>query len=275
MTQPSLTHYRNQIRDWSDDAVKWVNDIPKKQWLQAHDEGRRWGHMTTNISECVNNVLRGVRNLPISPIVQATYYRSTELFVKRGSEARAMMTSGKIYSDKVMDNLAKERAISNTHQVYIHNRGQSIFSVLELVRPQSGRPTGTFMVDLDKKWCDCGEFQALHYPCSHVIAACSKIHHDFMMYVSPCYTLQYVYNVYQVEFQPVPHQSYWPEYDGIELCHNPIMRRDPKGRPQSARIHTEMDQRESSRHPKRCSICRNEGHNKKKCPNNTNVPQRN
>jgi len=132
--------------------VKWVDDIPKKQWLQAYDEGRRWGHMTTNISECVNNVLKGVRNLLISPIVQATYYRSTEPFVKRGSEAQAMMASCKIYSDKVMDNLAKERTISNTHQVYIHNRGQSIFSVQELVRPPSGRPTCTFMVDLDKKW---------------------------------------------------------------------------------------------------------------------------
>jgi len=53
------------------------------------------------------------------------------------------------------------------------------------------------------------------------------------------------------------------------------MQRDPKGRPQSARIHTEMDQRESSRHPKRCRICRNEGHSKKKCPNNTNVSERN
>ncbi|XP_039690076.1 uncharacterized protein [Medicago truncatula] len=59
MTQPSITHYRNQIRDWSDDVVKWVDDNPKKQWLQAHDQGRRWGHITTNISECFNNVLKG------------------------------------------------------------------------------------------------------------------------------------------------------------------------------------------------------------------------
>jgi hypothetical protein len=154
MTQPSITQYRNQIRDWSDDAVKWVDDIPKKQWLQAHDEGRRWGHMTTNIFECMNNVLKGVRNLPTNPIVRATYYRSTELFVKRGSKAQAMMASGKIYSDKVMDNLAKERTISNTHQVYIHNCGQHIFSVQELIHPPSGRPTGTFMADLDKQWCD-------------------------------------------------------------------------------------------------------------------------
>ncbi|AES59175.1 hypothetical protein MTR_1g015310 [Medicago truncatula] len=39
----------------------------------------------------------------------------------------------------------------------------------------------------------------LQYPCSHVIAACSKIQHDFMMYVSLRYTLQYVFNTYKEE----------------------------------------------------------------------------
>ncbi|GAU22529.1 hypothetical protein TSUD_296490 [Trifolium subterraneum] len=162
MNQPSIAYYRSQIRDWSEDAVKWVDDIPKEQWLQAHDEGRRWGHMTTNLAKCINNVLKGTRNLPICSLVQATYYRSSELFVKRGRQVQAMMASGLIYSEKVMENLAKERIASNTHQVYIHNRAQSIFSVKELVRPTSGRPRGTFKVDLDKQWCDCGEFQALH-----------------------------------------------------------------------------------------------------------------
>lgn len=271
MTPPSVEHYRSQIRDWSEDALKWVDNIPKEQWLQAHDEGRRWGHMTTNLAECINNVLKGTRNLPISSLVQATYYRLTELFVRRGTQAATMMASGLIYSDKVMDNIDKERSISTSHQVHIHNRGRSLFSVNELVRPPSGRPTGTFKVDLNARWCDCGEFQALHYPCSHVIAACLSIHHDYMMYVSPQYTLQYVFNTYFEEFPVVPHQSSWPEYNGVEVYHNPAMRRDPKGRPQSTRIRTEMDQREKSRHPKRCGLCRNEGHSKNKCPYRTNI----
>ncbi|MCH93989.1 hypothetical protein A2U01_0014943, partial [Trifolium medium] len=37
MTQPSIAYYRSQIRDWPEDAVKWVDDIPKEQWLQAHN----------------------------------------------------------------------------------------------------------------------------------------------------------------------------------------------------------------------------------------------
>ncbi|XP_073223370.1 uncharacterized protein [Cicer arietinum] len=275
MTQPSITYFRRQISDWSQDAVKWLDDIPKEQWLQAYDEGRRWGHMTTNLSECMNNVLKGTRNLPISSLVQATYYRVTAKFEERGTQAQAMMTSGLIYSNKIIENLNKERAMSNSHEVVIHNRAHSIFTVKELVRPPSGRPVGTFKVDLDKRWCDCGEFQALHYPCSHVIAACSFIHHDYMMYVSSKYTLQCIFDVYKEEFPAIPLQSYWPEYNGIELCHNPAMRRDPKGRPQSTRIHTEMDQREKNTHPKRCGLCRNEGHSKNKCPYRPDAPNRN
>ncbi|KAK2381360.1 hypothetical protein QL285_068965 [Trifolium repens] len=72
------------------------------------------------------------------------------------------------------------------------NQAQSVFSVKELVRP-----AGTFRVDLDKQWCDCGLFQTLHYPCSHVIAACSHVHHDYMNYVSPQYTLQYDFNTWK------------------------------------------------------------------------------
>ncbi|XP_073225784.1 uncharacterized protein [Cicer arietinum] len=92
MTQPSITYFRRQISDWSQDAVKWLDDIPKEQWLQAYDEGRRWEHMTTNLSECMNNVLKGTRNLPISSLVQATYYRVTAKFEERGTQAQAMMT---------------------------------------------------------------------------------------------------------------------------------------------------------------------------------------
>ncbi|XP_012572487.1 uncharacterized protein [Cicer arietinum] len=198
MTQPSITYFRRQISDWSQDAVKWLDDTPKEQWLQSYDEGRRWGHMTTNLSECMNNVLKGTHNLPISSLVQTTYYRVTVKFEERGTHVQAMMTSGLIYSNTIIQNLNKERSMSNSHEVVIQNRAHSIFTVKELVRPPSGRPVGTFKVDLDKRWCDCGEFQALHYPCSHVIVACSFIHRDYMMYVSSKYTLQCIFDVYKL-----------------------------------------------------------------------------
>ncbi|KAH1209954.1 hypothetical protein GmHk_15G044348 [Glycine max] len=42
----------------------WIRKISKEKWTMAYDkEGRRYGHMTTNLSECVNKVFKGCRNV--------------------------------------------------------------------------------------------------------------------------------------------------------------------------------------------------------------------
>ena len=42
----------------------------------AYDkEVRRYGHMTTNLSECVNKVLKDCYNLPITALVKSTHSR--------------------------------------------------------------------------------------------------------------------------------------------------------------------------------------------------------
>ncbi|XP_072080876.1 uncharacterized protein [Arachis hypogaea] len=63
--------------------------IEYAMWTQHRDDGRRYDHMTTNISECVNSILKGVRNLPVCSLVKATYGRLAELFVRKGREAEA------------------------------------------------------------------------------------------------------------------------------------------------------------------------------------------
>ncbi|KAL4287721.1 hypothetical protein AHAS_Ahas19G0214500 [Arachis hypogaea] len=54
----------------------------KDLWLQHCDDGCRYGHMTTNLLECINVVLK-TRYLPIATIVRATYVRSQQLVRKR------------------------------------------------------------------------------------------------------------------------------------------------------------------------------------------------
>ncbi|KAL4390115.1 hypothetical protein AHAS_Ahas03G0112800 [Arachis hypogaea] len=41
----------------------WIRGLEPPKWLQHLDDGRRYGHMTTNLSECINSVLKGTRNL--------------------------------------------------------------------------------------------------------------------------------------------------------------------------------------------------------------------
>ena len=51
------------------DARNWLEHIPLEKWALSHDGGRRYGIMTTNMSEVCNGVLKGARNLPIIALV--------------------------------------------------------------------------------------------------------------------------------------------------------------------------------------------------------------
>ncbi|KAF7835245.1 putative transcription factor interactor and regulator CCHC(Zn) family [Senna tora] len=61
---PALTDLRSN----------WIDNIPKEQWSLAYDGGMRYSHMTTNLAESMKAVFKGVRALPITGLVKATYY---------------------------------------------------------------------------------------------------------------------------------------------------------------------------------------------------------
>ena len=53
------------------------------KWARAFDpDGRRYGDMTSNMAECFNNVLKGVRALPVTSNVQYTFDKLNEYFMK-------------------------------------------------------------------------------------------------------------------------------------------------------------------------------------------------
>ena len=65
-------------KDLNDDAKQWLKDQMgnKENWALAFDEGGwRYLIMTTNMSEGINNVLKGVRSLPVSAIIEFTFYK--------------------------------------------------------------------------------------------------------------------------------------------------------------------------------------------------------
>ncbi|RVW47753.1 hypothetical protein CK203_103396 [Vitis vinifera] len=53
------------------DALSWLEAIPFEKWALSHDGGRRYGIMTTNISEVFNSVLKGARSEQYTPYVDA------------------------------------------------------------------------------------------------------------------------------------------------------------------------------------------------------------
>lgn len=160
--------------------------------------------------------------------------------------------------------MKEQSAKANSHHVTAFDRFNRTFSVRETIDHNEGLPRQQYRVLLDDHWCDCGKFQAFRMPCSHVIAACAFAHRDALSLLSPIYKAETLLQVYSVAFPVVAKEDYWPEYDGEVVWHNDTMRRNKKGRPNSTRIRTEMDVQDKME--RKCSICRQVGHNKKKCP---------
>ena len=101
----SIPHYEMQLwkwRAWSaknkNDAYEKIEEIPRERWILAYDGGRRYGHMTTILVECINGVLKKTRHLPITALVEATYYKLVTTFARRLYQAAKAVGNNHEYS---------------------------------------------------------------------------------------------------------------------------------------------------------------------------------
>ncbi|XP_016706996.1 uncharacterized protein [Gossypium hirsutum] len=124
----------------------------------------------------------------------------------------------------------------------------------------------SYGVDLRNRRCECRRFDTRHYPCAHVVAACAKVNLNVEQYVNDVCMLERTLRVWENEFPVLPDLSTWEvPPTTFEFLPDRGLRRNPRGRPQSSRIHNEMDIREKS-DGKRCGLCRLSGHSRNKCP---------
>ncbi|KAL0408485.1 UNVERIFIED_CONTAM: hypothetical protein Sradi_1782900 [Sesamum radiatum] len=61
-----------EIKGQKLEAFTFLDRINKEKWTASHDGGWRCGILTTNMSECINGVLKGARRLPVTAIVEIT-----------------------------------------------------------------------------------------------------------------------------------------------------------------------------------------------------------
>ncbi|XP_029148257.1 uncharacterized protein [Arachis hypogaea] len=214
--------------------------------------------MTTNLVECINSVLKGARNLPITALVKATFYKLNELFTRKRAEAEARINAGHVFSEVVTSKLHANQLASGNIQVSCFDQQNEVFEVREM-------PSGLeFAVDLRGLRCDCGEFQVDRIPCRHVFACCANQRLDWKLYVHDVYKMDQVRRVYQARFRPLGNPTTWPAYNGPRYVPNPYLRRVSKGRPRMTRFLNEMDTR-MLRRPRRCTLCGAKGHSRSRC----------
>ncbi|XP_029143950.1 uncharacterized protein [Arachis hypogaea] len=220
--------------------------------------------MTKNLVECINSVLKGARNLPITALVKATFYMLNELFTRKRAEAESRITAGHVFSEVVTSKLNANQLASSNIQVNCFDRMNEVFEVREM-------PGGTeYAVDLRRQRCDCGEFQVDRIPCRHVFAYCANQRLDWRVYVHEVYKMDQVRRIYRARFRPLGNPTTWPVYSGPRFVPNPNLRRVTKGRPRMTRFLNEMDTR-MLRAPRCCRQCGAEGHSRSRCRRSAGV----
>ncbi|XP_072084461.1 uncharacterized protein [Arachis hypogaea] len=121
-----------RLRERGEAYSNWLKRIPREQYALAFDGGYRWGHMTTNLVKCINSVLKGAHNLPITALVKAIFYRLNELFTRKRAEAKARINVGHIFSELVTSKLHANQLASGNIHVNCFDRQNEVFEVREM-----------------------------------------------------------------------------------------------------------------------------------------------
>ena len=198
---PETLNYLNKVgkRNSND-----KDELPCLEKLyQAMDGGHRWGIMTTNGSESLNNVFKLTRRLPITAIVQDTFYKMTSWFCERRKKAQVALKHSQMWSNTVSLLLQKRNNKSlnmivipynMTHDVYeVIVRGEKIPAMRDQPRLEYTCRDFKYKVLIknnNRCECECQKPQLTGIPCSHFMAVCRKMKFDENLFINPLYSMK-------------------------------------------------------------------------------------
>ncbi|KAK5836574.1 hypothetical protein PVK06_012366 [Gossypium arboreum] len=183
-SQLSFKQYRDVFVYWKpsvqiDGTFMYGRHIYQLLLVTTQDGGRR----ILPIAFAITLEESGTHHLPITLVVQETYFYLATLFPKLVASYKGQMQGGPVWCQKVLQEINKAKARANTMHKMCHNRNNLWFLLTDFDRPNQSIIGGQYRVHLRNRTCDCGTFDALSYLCTHVIAACQNLHLDRMRYV--------------------------------------------------------------------------------------------
>ncbi|XP_025640615.1 uncharacterized protein [Arachis hypogaea] len=173
-TEQEYNKNYQRLKERGEAYTQWCDDISVERWVLAFG-GHRWGHMTTNLVECINSVIKGARNLPVTTIVRSTFYRLNELFTRKSTEAHERRRNGFTYSEFATKRV--EESFRRVGNIVVNGfvRRNEIFEVHEM-------KDGTiYTVNLAQRHYDCSHFQVERLSCRHVLACCANQRLDWQL----------------------------------------------------------------------------------------------
>ncbi|XP_042027123.1 uncharacterized protein LOC121774290 [Salvia splendens] len=258
---------RRALREESLVAIHELNKAKKENWSLCYDDELRWGVPSTNMSESYNNVLRGIRELPIRALVDLTFWRTVEWWADRKTEIQH--TEGRL-TPWARDKLDANDAKGQMHYCSVLDQEIGHYQIRSRPRVEKGQAKGNNRQDvefMDSK-CSCGKWQMWRVPCSHACTvARDRGNSMFELIDKHNHKATWEAQYYGVSFQAPRHEDYWAN-PGWKLRITPEQLLPRKrGRGRTRRIPNQMDVREEDepRAPRKCRNCGVEGHDRRNC----------
>ncbi|KAL0291261.1 UNVERIFIED_CONTAM: hypothetical protein Sangu_2538300 [Sesamum angustifolium] len=112
----------DEIKKQDVKAFAYLDAINKEKWTASHDGGWRCGILTTNMSECINGVLKGARRLPVSALVEITLERTVHYFHVRAMKGKKMLQNNQLWTDFACKMFIswQQKAVEHTVTKYSH-----------------------------------------------------------------------------------------------------------------------------------------------------------
>nr|XP_043621865.1 uncharacterized protein LOC122593508 [Erigeron canadensis] len=197
--------YKRQIKEINIEAWHYLEQIDKSKWCLLFDENHRWGCLTTNISESINNALRGARQLPIKACINLTFNRTVQLFRKHSEIAMNCNTPLPSRMWRVFNN---HDTRAQSHQFSEFKYTEGVYRIITKLRT-NGTGGNTHTVHYFQQACTCGKWQMERFPCSHALAVCRHRGDNPFTIINSVYTTTTYRQQYQSNFIPLPHPDYW------------------------------------------------------------------
>lgn len=242
-----------QIKTLSHAAHLWLANHPVEKWTMHKDDGRRWGALTTNVSESYNGLLKKARGLPITAIVRLTFKTLVDRFVERSTLATALIERKEAWPTTIRKKFEEYKVRAQMHTDCMnYNTEDGIFEILTFAHV--GKGGNVHIVNHREKQCSCGKWRNYHMPCSHAIRSSGIRGIDPSNYVSEYYSCRLYKQTYSGKFSPLGEEAYWLPSPFSLLANTKYERTSG------------VQYIAPSRMARRCGNCKQTGHNKTRCP---------
>ena len=251
---PNCRQYLNAIP-----ASQWRSDA----WIADPSLPPRYGIRTSNMSESMNSMFLKAREgswlFTVNNIVTTMYQRISQLReMKKGNTG--VIGKVKAIISRRWQNCAGFKVVNLEERA-------TRFVVTRLTQSASEEAV-FYNVDVENRFCECGEWQDNGFPCIDAIAY-FRLHKQMGVdnilaeEVNKYYTYDNELALLERNIQPVCIQVL--SKDGVTLPPNGYLKRSA-GRPKNKRLRARSQGTcEPEKSKKKCSLCHKPGHNSRTC----------